>query len=168
MTTGGVLGLFLALEPKERDLMNRPPRAPNAPILTVRMLAQVVLVGLLILISAFGLFKWELARGAGLEAARTVALNTVAMIQAFYLINCRSLRHSIWSLGLFRNGWLWLAIIGVLLLQAGLTYLPLLNTIFQTAPIGWGEWLRILGAGLTGALLVEFQKWLVTRKERRP
>ena len=95
MTTGGVLGLFLALEPKERDLMNRPPRAPSAPILTGRMLAQVVLVGLLILIAAFGLFKWELARGAGLEAARTVALNTVAMIQAFYLVNCRSLRHSI-------------------------------------------------------------------------
>ena len=41
-------------------------------------------------------------------------------------------------------------------------------TIFQTAPIGWDEWLRILGAGLTGVLLVEFQKWLVNRKERRP
>jgi Ca2+-transporting ATPase len=168
MTTGGVLGLFLALEPKERDLMSRPPRAPHAPILTGPMLVQVVLVGLLILIAAFGLFKWELARGAGLEAARTIALNTVAVIQALYLINCRSLRHSIWSLGLFRNGWLWLGIVGVLLLQAGLTYLPFFNAIFQTAPIGWDEWLRILGAGLAGTLLVEFQKWLVNRKERRP
>ncbi len=168
MTTGGVLGLFLALEAKERDLMTRPPRAPNAPILTGRMLAQVVLVGLLILVAAFGLFKWELARGAGLEAARTVVLNTVAMIQAFYLINCRSLRQSIWSLGLFRNGWLWLGIVGVLLLQAGLTYVPLFNAIFQTAPIGWDEWLRIVGASLTGVLLVEFQKWLVNRKQRRP
>jgi len=75
------------------------------------MLAQVVLVGLLeSSYAAFGLFKWELARGAGLEAARTVALNTVAMIQAFYLINCRSLRHSILSIGLFRNGWLWFGI----------------------------------------------------------
>jgi len=167
MTTGGLLGLFLALEPKERDLMNRPPRAPQAPILTGRMLAQVVLVGLLILIAAFGLFKWELARGAGLEAARTVALNTVAVIQALYLVNCRSLRHSIWSIGLFRNGWLWLGIVGVLLLQAGLTYLPFLNVIFQTAPIGWDEWLRILGAGLAGLLLVEFQKRLLNRKRPR-
>jgi Ca2+-transporting ATPase len=168
MTTGGVLGLFLALEPKERDLMQRPPRAPAAPILTGRMLAQVILVGLLILIAAFGLCEWELARGAGLEAARTVALNTVAVIQALYLLNCRSLRHSILSLGLFRNGWLWLGTVGVLLLQAGITYVPFLNSIFQTAPIGWDEWLRILGAGLTGVLLVEFQKWLVTRKERQP
>ena len=168
MTTGGVLGLFLALEPKERDLMDRPPRAPAAPILGGRMLAQVVLVGLLILIAAFGLFKWELARGAGIEAARTVALNTVAVIQALYLVNCRSLRHSIWSIGLFRNRWLWLSIVGVLLLQAGITYVPFFNAIFQTAPIGWDEWLRIVGAGLTGMLLVEFQKWLVHRGERRP
>jgi Ca2+-transporting ATPase len=168
MTTGGVLGLVLALEPKERDLMQRPPRAPTAPILSGQMLAQVVLVGLLILIAAFGLFEWELSRGAGVDAARTVALNTVAVIQALYLVNCRSLRHSIWSIGLFQNGWLWLGIVGVLLLQAGITYLPFLNAVFQTAPIGWDEGLRILGTGLTGVLLVEFQKWLVNRKERRP
>ncbi len=166
MTTGGLLGLFLALEPKERDLMQRPPRAPAAPMLSGRMLAQVVLVGLLILIAAFGLFQWELARGAGLEAARTVALNTVAFIQALYLINCRSLRHSIWSIGLFRNGWLWLGIVGVLLLQAGLTYLPPLNVLFQTAPIGVDEWLRILGAGLATLLLVEAQKWIAARVNR--
>ena len=143
MTTGGVLGLFLALEAKERDLMERPPRAPGAPILTGRMLAQVTLVGLLILVAAFGLFQWELARGAGVEAARTVALNTVAVIQAFYLVNCRSLRHSILAIGLFRNGWLGLGIVGVLLLQAAITYMPFFNTIFQTAAIGWDEWLRI-------------------------
>jgi cation-transporting P-type ATPase F len=168
MTTGGVLGLFLALEPKERDLMQRPPRTPGAPILTGQMLAQVALAGVLILIAAFGLFEWELLRGGGLDAARTVALNTVAVIQALYLINCRSLRHSVLSIGLFRNGWLWLGIAGVLLLQAGITYLPFLNSIFRTAPIGWDEWLRILGAGLTAVLLVEFQKWLVNRKRRRP
>lgn len=165
MTTGGLLGLFLALEPKEQDLMDRPPRSPQAPILSGRMLAQVALVGLLILIAAFGLFKWELARGAGIDAARTVALNTVAIVQALYLVNCRSLRHGIWSIGLFRNGWLWLGIAGVLLLQACLTYLPFLNSIFQTAPIGWDEWLRILGAGLAGMVLVEFQKWLIHRRQ---
>ncbi|MBP8259620.1 MAG: cation-transporting P-type ATPase [Verrucomicrobia bacterium] len=164
MTTGGVLGLFLALEPKERDLMDRPPRAAGAPILTGRMLAQVAFVGLLILMAAFGLFRWELARGAGIEAARTVALNTVAVIQALYLVNCRSLRHSIVSIGLFRNGWLWLGITGVLLLQAAITYLPLLNNVFQTAPIGWDEWLRILGAGLATMGLVEAQKWWFIRK----
>jgi len=56
-------------------------------------------------------------------------------------------------------------IAGVLLAQVGLTYLPFLNSIFQTAPIGWDEWLRILGAGLVGMVLVEFQKWLIHRRQ---
>ena len=163
MTTGGVLGLLLALEPKEPDIMDRPPRAPGAPILTGAMLAQVILVGLLILVAAFGLFEWELARGAGAVAARTVVLNTVAVIQALYLVNCRSLRHSILSIGLFRNGWLWLGIAGVLLLQAAITYLPFFNVVFQTAPIGWDEWARIFAAGLSVLLLVEIEK-LVMRQ----
>jgi len=55
----------------------------------------------------------------------------------------------------------------VLLLQAGITYVPFLNAVFQTAPIGWDEWLRILGAGLAGLVLVELQKGLVNRWERR-
>ena len=163
MTTGGVLGLFLALEPREQDIMQRPPRGARAPILSGTVMVQVVLVGVLILVAAFGLFQWELARGSGIDAARTVALNTVAVVQALYLVNCRSLRHSILSIGLFRNGWLWLGIVGVLVLQAGITYLPFFNRVFQTAPIGWDEWLRILAAGFAALLLVEIQKALMSR-----
>ena len=148
--------------------MQRPPRAPGAPILTGRMLAQVVLAGVLILIAAFGLFQWELRQGAAVDAARTVALNTVAVIQALYLVNCRSLRHSILSIGLFRNGWLWLGIAGVLLLQAAITYLPFMNSIFRTAPIGGDEWARILAAGTIVVLLVEAQKAVLSRRIHHP
>jgi len=158
MTTGGVLGLLLALEPNEPDLMERPPRPANSPILTGSMLCQISLVGLLILVTAFGLFRWELARGASVDAARTVALNTVALVQAFYLLNCRSLNHSLLAIGLFRNLWLWLGVLAVLVVQAALTYVPFLNGIFQTAPIGWDEWLRILASGLAGLVLVEIAK----------
>ena len=86
---------------------------------------------------------------------------------ALYLVNCRSLRHSILSIGLFRNGWLWLGIAGVLLLQAAITYLPFLNSIFQTAPIGWDEWLRILAAGLVVLGVVETHKWLFSETKQR-
>jgi len=164
MTTGGVLGLFLALEPKDKDLMDRPPRIADAPILTRPMLTQLVFVGFLILVAAFGLFKWEMDRGAGIDAARTVALNTVAIIQAMYLVNCRSLRHPVLTIGLFRNGWLWLGIVGVILLQLALTYVPFLNKLFQTAPIGWSEWTNIALAGGATLLLVEILKWIQNRR----
>lgn len=102
-----------------------------------------------------------------MDAARTVALNTVAVIQALYLVNCRSLRHSILSIGLFRNGSLLLGITGVLLVQAAITYLPFLNSVFQTAPIDWDEWLRILAAGLVVLGMVETHKWLSFETKQR-
>ena len=168
LTTGGVLGLFLALEPKERDLMEHPPRHPRASLLSGPMLAQIALAGLLVLIAAFGLFEWELQRGAGDDAARTVALNTVAVLQAFYLLNCRSLRHSLFSVGLFRNGLLWAGIGGVLLLQAVITYVPFCQFIFSTAAIGWDEWLRIFASGIGAVLLIEAVKPLLWRWTPRP
>jgi cation-transporting ATPase F len=166
MTTGGVLGLFLALEPRESDLMQRPPRAPSAPLLDGRLLGQVFLVASIILLGAFGLFQWELARGAGLDAARTVALNTVAVIQSLYLVNCRSLRRSILSLGWSGNPWLGVGIAGVLLFQLAITYVPFLNSVFHTAPLGADEWLRIFGTGFTALVAVEIYKALTASRAR--
>jgi hypothetical protein len=97
-----------------------------------------------------------------------LALNAVAMIQAFYLANCRSLRQSILAIGLVRNGWLWPGIAGVLLLQAGLTYLPFLKTAFQAVPIGWDEWPRILAGGAAVLVLVEVQKWTQRLRKTAP
>ncbi len=87
-----------------------------------------------------------------------MALNTVAAIQALYLLNCCSLRHSLLSIGLFRNGWLWFGIAAVLLLQVCITYVPFLNAVFRTAPIGWGEWVRIAAASLAVVVAVEALK----------
>jgi cation-transporting ATPase F len=88
-----------------------------------------------------------------------VALNTVAVIQAFYLLNCRSLSRPLFSRHLFSNRWLWVGVAGTLLLQVALTHVPALNTVFRTAPLGADEWLRVLGAGVIAMLVVEAWKW---------
>jgi len=163
MTTGGVLGLCLAVEPPENDLMLRRPRDPRAPLLDRRLVAQVAFAGLLVLVCAFGLFRWELARGADVALSRTVALNAVAVFQTFHLLNCRSLRPSLFSAGLFRNRWLWAGIGGALSLQIALTHAPLFNALFRTVPLGAAEWARIAGAAALAASLIEAGKWIVGR-----
>jgi magnesium-transporting ATPase (P-type) len=94
MTTAGFLGLALAFEPKEPGIMLRPPRAPNAPILTRIMIFRITLVSLLMLGAAFWIFAWEQRIGATLTEARTAAVNVFVMIELFYLFNCRSLKKS--------------------------------------------------------------------------
>jgi len=87
MVTVTLLGLVLGLEPIEPGIMQRAPRDPDSPILTKVVIRRIILVGLLILIGAFGLFEWELLRGEPLEVARTVAVNLVIFVEIFYLLN---------------------------------------------------------------------------------
>jgi Ca2+-transporting ATPase len=163
MVTVTLLGLVLGLEPIEPGIMQRVPRDPNAPILSKTVIRRIILVGVLILIGAFGLFEWEILRGQPLEIARTVAVNLVIFVEIFYLLNSRSLVYSPFKIGFFKNRWLWFGIIGMFLLQVLFTYAPFMQAIFSTAPLGLDEWWRILAFSITSFLIVEFEKWLSTR-----
>ena len=76
--------------------MDRPPVILAQPILTFPLFMRTGLVSLLMLVGAFGLFLWELhMRGARWPQARTVVVNVIVMVEGSYLLNCRSLTHSI-------------------------------------------------------------------------
>ena len=128
------------------------------------LIRRIVLVSLLLLTGAFGLFLRELEQGHTLAEARTVAVNVFVMVEAAYLFNCRSLSQGFWKQGLFSNPWLWIGIGTMLALQIALTYLPFMNALFQTAPIGMEEWLTILAISLISSLLIGLEKAITTRK----
>ena len=160
MTTAGFLGLMLAFESKEPGIMLRPPRDPNSPILTRDLIERIILVSLLLLVSTFILFNFELKRGATIEQARTVAVNTFVVIELFYLFNCRSLSKSIVTLGLFTNPWVLGGAGIMLLIQVLYTYLPFMNRLFESSPITVQSWLHIFITGLITFLIVEGEKKL--------
>ena len=122
MTTAIFLGLMLAFEPAEAGLMNRPPRASGGSLLPSGQLFRIALVSVLMSAGAFGLFRWELALGATYEQAWTVVTAMFVVSQAFYLLNCRSLTRSLWSVGWFSNPWIWAGIGAMLALQWAFTY----------------------------------------------
>jgi len=159
MTTAGFLGLALAFEPKEPGIMLRPPRAPNTPILTRSVIFRITLVSFLMLIAAFWLFTLELANGATIAQARTAAVNAFVMVELFYLFNCRSLEKTIFQLGFFSNLWVLGGAITMLLIQIAYTYLPIMNRLFQSAPISLAVWGRTVAAGLVVFVIIEIEKW---------
>jgi Ca2+-transporting ATPase len=159
MTTALLLGLMLAFEPKETGIMLRPPRDPSMPILTAPLITRIVMVSLLLVIGAFGLFKLELTLTGDNEAlARTLAVNIFVFGEMFYLFNCRSMTHPVWALGLFSNSLLWVGVGVMTLLQLLYTYLPVFNTIFQSAPMGLSEWGLVLTSSLLIFIVVEIEK----------
>jgi cation-transporting ATPase F len=158
MTTAVALGLMLAFEPKEAGIMTRPPRDPHAALLSRALVMRIVLVSAVLVAGSWSVYSWELASGSSLEAARTAAVNLFVVVEAFYLINCRSLNASVWTIGWFSNRW----VIGGLLVQAvgqlGITYLPVMNGLFDTAPIGIETWLRIFLIGVVAWIVVTVDK----------
>ena len=166
MMSAVLLGLTLAMEPGEPDIMRRPPRNPSAPILTRDLIRRTILVGLLILVGAFGLYELELRLGASAEVARTVAVNTVIVMEIFYLFNSRSLTQSVFRIGFASNRWIFVGSAAMLLAQMLFTYAPAMNRVFASAPIGLADWGRILLFGLASYLIIELEKWLTRPRAR--
>ncbi|KAF0097065.1 MAG: P-type HAD superfamily ATPase [Rhodospirillaceae bacterium] len=86
LVTAVTLGLALAFEPPEPDIMTRPPRPPKEPIASGYFMWRVAFVSVLMLVATFGLFELEIATGASLETARTVAVNTLVACEIAYLL----------------------------------------------------------------------------------
>ena len=163
MTTAVLLGLMPAFEPKEPEIMSRPPRATNIPILTRPLIERIVLVGVLLLIGAFGLFEWEILHGESEAKARTAAVNVFVFGKLFYMFNCRSLRYSMFRLGVFSNSWVLFVATAMALLQVLITYAPPKNFAFGSQSIGWMEWSLLQGTGWLIHLIVGIEKWLRRR-----
>jgi Ca2+-transporting ATPase len=168
MTTGMLLGVMLAFEPKEPDIMQRAPRDPKTPILTGALIGRILIVSFIMLLGAFGSFDWAEGKGVewGLDQsaihahARTVAVNVFVMVDLFYLFNCRSLTKSMFQLGMFSNLWIGIGVGSMVTLQMLFTYAPFMNKFFHSAPIGWDAWWRIMLTAVVAHAIVELEKWV--------
>lgn len=158
MTTAVLLGLPLAFEPAESGIMRRPPRSPNAPILDRRLIARILLVGVMMLAGSFGCFMYATEHGASLPEARTIAANAFVAIEMAYLFNCRSINRSLTSIQIFSNPWVWWGVGLMSVLQLAFTYWAPLNHLFGTAPINLTAWTQIGGIALIAMSVVEIEK----------
>jgi magnesium-transporting ATPase (P-type) len=161
LVTAILLGLVLVFEPKESDIMQRPPRDPKRPLLTLPLLMRTGLVTLISIGGAFGLFAWEHGvEGTNLDEARAAVVNLIVMVQSCYLLNCRSRTRSMFAIGLFSNPWLLAGIGATWLAQLAFTYTPFMNQLFHTAPVRAEAWIYIGAIGVFTFAVVELEKWL--------
>ena len=161
MTTAVLLGMTLVFEPKEPGLMQRPPRDPRKPLLTFALVMRTGLVSLVMLAGAYWLFFWEIdMAGATIAAARTSVINVIVLVEIAYLLNCRSLSQTFFSVGVFSNPWLVIGVLAMLVAQLLFTYVPVMNLLFHTAPMSGESWLRITYVAAIVFSVVEVEKWL--------
>ncbi len=122
------------------------------------------MVSVIIMVGTLGVFLWELNAGTSLEVARTMAVNIVVVCEIFYLFNSRFMLKSVLSReGLTGNRYILLAVAACIPLQLAYTYLPIMQTIFNSASLSLLEWGKVLAAGLLLFLLAELEKIIVRR-----
>jgi magnesium-transporting ATPase (P-type) len=162
MVTSVALALVISFEPHELDVMNRPPRAVDRPILTGFGIWRVLFVGAALLATTLWAFFWMREQGASDELARTVAVNMITIGQVFYLLNSRYLLDSSLSFTAhLGNKYLPLGIAAVVILQLIFTYAPPLQVIFDTEAIPLWVWPWLFAAGLAFFLVVEAEKLVI-------
>ncbi|WP_291005121.1 cation-transporting P-type ATPase [Ferrovibrio sp.] len=160
------LGLVLAFEPPEPGVMQRAPRPPQAPLLSRFMVWRIFLVSFLFAISALGIFFYALGQGRDLDTARTMVVNTIVVLEIFYLFNVRYLRMTSFTWrGALGTPAVLLALVGVVLAQFAFTYLPIMHEWFGAKPVMLWDGLMIVAAGLALMLVLEVEKAIVRRFE---
>ncbi|MCJ8499021.1 cation-translocating P-type ATPase [Desulfatitalea alkaliphila] len=159
MVTAVTLAVSLAFEPPQAWIMRRPPRPPGEPIISPYLFWRIIFVAVLIATSSILLFNYMRAAGASLEAARTVAVNTLVAGQMFYLFNSRFIEQSSLNLQrLLANKKALVSVVVLAALQFAFTYLAPMQQLFGTASISIFEWGWCIAAGAGVFLIVETEK----------
>ena len=132
LVTDGFPALALGMDPVEKDIMDRPPRATDESVITRGRMGLILSQGFLIALSALAAFCFVLlVENEGIVRARTAAMFTMTCAQLFHSLNCRSQYRSLFQLGLFTNIKLLFAASASFLLQVLILYMPITQRIFR-------------------------------------
>jgi Ca2+-transporting ATPase len=161
LVTDGLPALALTAEPAERGVMQRPPRPPQESLFSHGMWQHMIWVGLLM--AGLTLFAQAWAYHTGSSHWQTMAFTVITLSQLGHVMAIRSEKESLFSMGIFSNKPLALAVVVTFLLQMATIYVPAFNPIFKTEPLSMSELVLCLVLSSVVFFAVEFEKWLVRR-----
>lgn len=162
LVTDGLPALALVVDPVDPDVLTRPPRPPDEPLLGRREWRRVVGTATVEALVVLGVFTWASAH-EGLDAARDLAFTTLVFAELFRAFAARSADRVFWSVGAFGNLAL-LAVVGVsATLQLLLHAFAPTRAVFGLTIQPVEHLLLALGMGLVPVTLIEVVK-LIRRR----
>jgi Ca2+-transporting ATPase len=162
LATDGLPALALAVDPRETDLMERPPRDATRGIFTNPVVALIAIGGVWSGIINLGVFATTRAMGGSVEEAMAHTFVSLVLIQFFKAYSYRSDRRSVLD-DPFANRWLNLAITWEVLLLGAIMYVPFLQDAFGTSALSVTEWIALAGIAATVVPVIEAAKWMERR-----
>ncbi|MCJ7719148.1 cation transporting ATPase C-terminal domain-containing protein, partial [Candidatus Bathyarchaeota archaeon] len=168
LTTDGLPAIALGVDPGDPDLMERKPRDPNESIFTrdVKTYLSIVpiIMAAMLLFGYFFYHPWEGEHQ--LTEARTQLLTAMILMELANAISARSLKYSVFKVGVFKNKFLWYSVLSSFGLQLMVLYTPGVNSLFDVhapEPLDWG--FAILFTAITFSAL-EIGKYVASRRRK--
>ncbi len=163
LVTNGIQDVALAFERGEPGIGDRRPRPPNQPLFDRRMIAQVALAGATMGGIGAAAYAWFLAQGMPLDAARNLLLLLMVLFENAHALNSRSERRSVFAVPLSANWFLIAAIIGAQGLHIAALFTPGLSTVLGTMPVGFLDWVMVVGLASLLVVVMEAFKRLTAK-----
>ena len=166
LLTDGAPALALGMERGDPDVMDRPPRPPQEPIITRVMLIRIAIMTVALTSVVLAAF-WIGLTEHGRDLAETMAFATLALAELPIAYTSRSERYPLYRLGPFRNKWMKYAAGLSVLLTVLVIFVPFLNGPFNTVPLTLQQWEIVLPLALIPAAIAEISKFVLRRGERK-
>jgi len=168
LITDGAPALALGTEKGDPDIMSHPPRPPKEPIINrfmqLGILIQTLAITAVVLTAYFLGLKLHTGQPDQIPFAETMAFITLSASELFRAYTARSERYPLIKIGILKNRNLNLAFLSSMVLLLAVVYVPFLNTIFDTVPLGWKQWEVMLPLLLIPSIAAEVVKYIVSRR----
>lgn len=169
LVTDSFPALALGVEKGEPDIMDLPPRDPEEPILDKRMLIGVSFQSLAVggaSLAAY-LFALKLYGTSNISEARTIVFTTLIISELLRAYSSRSQRFTLWKIGIFSNKTMLWATAGAFGLLLAVIYIPFMNSVFYTFPLGIVDWEIVVSFAFIPLIVGELTKVVVGRIEKK-
>ena len=159
LITAVTLAIALAFEPTEENTMHRPPRLRNEPLLSGELVWHIVFVSILFLVGVYGIYYYATGRGYSLELARTLAVNTLVVMEIFHLFFIRNIYSTSLTWKAVRGTKVvWMVTIVIIVAQFSITYIPPLQAVFATESIPFPDGVLVFAIGAALFVIIETEK----------
>lgn len=166
LVTDSFPALALGVEKGDPDIMSQKPRNPNEPILDRHMVVSIIFQSIAIAVASLSAYWWGIYR-YGLDnilEARTIAFTTLITAELLRAYSTRSTHYTIFEIGIFSNKTLVYGTTLSFILTLVVIYIPFLNPVFHTFPLGFTDWEIILAFAFLPLLIGEIVKLIMHKK----
>jgi Ca2+-transporting ATPase len=153
----GPPAMALGIDPPQPDIMSNPPRRTTDRILTMRCLGKLTTFGMIMMVGTLGVLWWGLQTGSQIHA-QTMAFTTFVLFQVFNAFNARVAEGSTFNANFFRNRFLWVALIAVVVLQVLAVQWEPAQGIFDVETLTLADWLKATLVASSVLVLEEVRK----------